>query len=50
MVLEASEGTGLSPVCVVINSQEFTKTSHLWGVDNASRGTNSHRIVVLRRG
>jgi hypothetical protein len=49
MVLEASEGTGLSPVCVVINSQEFTKTSHLWGVDNASRGTNSHRIVVLRR-
>lgn len=48
-VLAAAEGTGLSPVCVVINSQEFTKTSHLWGVENSSRGTNTHRIVVLRR-
>ena len=49
VVLEAADGTSLSPVCVVINSQEFTKTSHLWGVRNASRGTNTHRIVVLRR-
>lgn len=49
LVLEAARGTGLSPVCVVINSQEFTKTSHLWGIHNASRGTNTHRIVVLRR-
>lgn len=48
-VLEAADGTGLSPVCIVINSQEFTKTSHLWGVENSARGTNSHRIVVLRR-
>jgi len=48
-VLEAAAGTGLSPVCVVINSQRFTKTSHLWGVDNSARGTNSHRIVVFRR-
>lgn len=49
-VLEASDGTGLTPVCVVINSQTFTKTSHLWGVDNSTSGTNTNRIVILHRG
>jgi hypothetical protein len=48
-VLEAAEGTGLEPVCVMINMQKFTKTSHLWGIANASGGTNSNRIVVLQR-
>jgi len=27
----------------------FTKTSNTWGVDNNRAGTNSNRIVVMRR-
>lgn len=48
-VLEAAEGSGLEPVCVMINEQHFTKTSHLWGVTNRRGGTNTNRIVILRR-
>lgn len=39
----------LQPECIIINSQCFTKTSNCWGVANNSGGTNSNRIVVLRR-
>jgi len=34
---------------VVVNSQNFTKTSHCWGVDNLKKGTNTNRIVLLRK-
>lgn len=34
---------------IVVNRQEFTKTSHIWGVDNNRRGTNTNRIVVFRK-
>ena len=34
---------------VLINQQEFTKTSNLWGVRNNKGGTNTNRIVLLRR-
>ncbi len=34
---------------VLINEQSFTKTSHLWGVSNNRAGTNSNRIVLLRK-
>ena len=27
----------------------FTKTSNIWGVGNMSRGTNTNRIVLLRK-
>jgi hypothetical protein len=48
-VLEAARTTDLNPVGVLINSQGFTKTSHLWGVKNSSGGTNTNRIVILQR-
>lgn len=41
---------GLEPVLVMINDQEFTKTANCWGVDNMGKGTNTNRIVVLRKG
>ena len=41
---------GFDAECIVINSQNFTKTAHLWGVSNGARGTNSNRVVVLRKG
>lgn len=34
---------------IMINSQKFTKTSNIWGVSNQTRGTNTNRIVVLRK-
>ena len=50
VVAEVAQETAWEPVCVVINEQRFTKTSNMWGVDNNKRGTNSNRIVVMRRG
>lgn len=32
---------------ILINSQRFTKTAHIWGVSNNDRGTNSNRIVLF---
>jgi hypothetical protein len=34
---------------VMVNQQEFTKTANCWGVKNNNGGTNTNRIVVLRR-
>jgi hypothetical protein len=40
---------GLDPVLVLINAQRFTKTAACWGVANNTKGTNSNRVVLLRR-
>ena len=34
---------------ILINSQEFTKTSNIWGVKNNKFGTNTNRIVLFRK-
>ncbi len=34
---------------VVVNRQNFTKTSNIWGVKNNRAGTNSNRIVLFTR-
>ena len=34
---------------VLINLQDFTKTSNLWGVKNNLSGTNTNRIVLFRK-
>lgn len=49
LVLDAISGSDFEPLCVVVNVQEFTKTANCWGVSNNSKGTNSNRIVVVRR-
>jgi hypothetical protein len=41
---------GFDCPCVLINQQHFTKTSNIWGVDNMASGTNTNRIVVLKKG
>jgi hypothetical protein len=48
-VCAAAERGGLTPVAVLINAQEFTKTSNCWGITNQQRGTNTNRISLLRR-
>ncbi len=41
--------SGFDCAGVVINRQKFTKTSNIWGVTNNNAGTNSNRIVLLRK-
>ena len=40
---------GFKCTAILINSQQFTKTANIWGVDNNRRGTNSNRIVLFRK-
>ena len=48
-VLPCGVASGLEPLLVVINSQQFTKTANCWGVRNNAKGTNTNRIVVFRK-
>ena len=49
LVWEAAEGLPFERLFVMVNQQEFTKTANCWGVQNNAKGTNTNRIVVLRR-
>lgn len=48
-VVPCGHAVGLEPFLILINDQIFTKTANCWGVDNNSKGTNTNRIVVLRK-
>ena len=48
-VIRASLDAGLIPEQLTINAQEFTKTANCWGVSNNRKGTNSNRIVILKK-
>lgn len=49
LVLPAAMTAGFEPCLVAVNAQKFTKTANCWGVTNNQKGTNSNRIVVLRK-
>ena len=49
LVVPAAAEAGLVPLMVLVNDQVFTKTSNCWGVDNLKKGTNTNRIVLLRK-
>jgi DNA methylase len=49
LVCEAAEGLPFERLFVMVNQQQFTKTANCWGVQNNAKGTNTNRIVVLRR-
>jgi DNA methylase len=49
LVWEAAEGLPFDRLFVMVNQQKFTKTANCWGVRNNAKGTNTNRIVVLRR-
>jgi hypothetical protein len=34
---------------IIINLQDFTKTSNIWGIDNNAFGTNTNRIVLFKK-
>lgn len=49
LVWAAADGLPFERVAVIVNQQEFTKTANCWGVSNNTAGTNTNRIVLLRR-
>jgi hypothetical protein len=49
LVWQASSGLPFDRLGVMVNQQQFTKTANCWGVSNNSGGTNTNRIVLLRR-
>jgi len=48
-VIDAARGLPFDVIGVMINQQNFTKTANCWGVANNTSGTNSNRIVLLRK-
>ncbi len=48
-VVQCGADVGLDTRLVLINDQEFTKTSNLWGVTNRQKGTNTNRIVLFKK-
>lgn len=49
LVVPAARDAGLEPRLVLVNDQQFTKTSNCWGVDNQRKGTNTNRVVLLHK-
>ena len=49
LVCKSALDAQLEPVCIMRNEQSFTKTSNCWGVKNNKSGTNSNRIVVVKK-
>lgn len=48
-IVKAGFKAGLIPECIMINSQNFTKTANCWGISNNKKGTNSNRIIILKK-
>jgi len=48
-VLPIGLAAGFTPLGILVNLQQFTKTSHIWGIGNNNSGTNTNRIVIFRK-
>ena len=48
-VAAAARGLPLAVEGVMVNAQNFTKTANCWGVANNRKGTNTNRIVLMRK-
>jgi len=49
VVLPLGLRAGFKAHGILVNSQTFTKTAHIWGVGNNAKGTNSNRVVLFER-
>ncbi len=48
-VIPLGKSAGFTCKGVMMNSQNFTKTSNIWGVSNMKGGTNTNRIVIFKK-
>ena len=49
LVWDAAAGLPFDRLAVLVHQQRFTKTAQCWGIGNNAAGTNTNRIVLLRR-
>ena len=49
IVYALGKEVGFSHLLTFINTQTFTKTSNIWGVDNNKKGTNTNQIVLFQK-
>ncbi len=49
VVAELALKAGFSVNHIIVNAQKFTKTSNIWGIDNHEKGTNTNRIVIMKK-
>jgi DNA methylase. len=49
IVSEIGKNTGFNFLFTLVNKQNFTKTSNIWGVSNNKKGTNTNRIVLFKK-
>ena len=48
VVADCAVDTPWKAELILINQQDFTKTSNAWGVSNNAKGTNSNRIILFK--
>ena len=48
IVADCAAQTPWTAELILINQQDFTKTSNAWGVSNNAKGTNSNRIILFK--
>ncbi|MCX6139033.1 MAG: DNA methyltransferase [Ignavibacteriales bacterium] len=48
-VIPLAQQAGFRTADVFINTQKFTKTANIWGIQNNAAGTNTNRIVLLSK-
>jgi hypothetical protein len=48
-VIPLGENAGFLCEAIFINTQKFTKTANIWGIQNNESGTNTNRIVLFRK-
>ena len=48
-VIPLGKRAGFTCEAVFINTQNFTKTANIWGIQNNRSGTNTNRIVLFRK-
>lgn len=49
VVVPVGHRAGFRCVAVMVNQQQFTKTSNIWGISNNRAGTNTNRIVIFQK-
>ncbi len=49
VIAPLGRAAGFQHLATLINRQRFTKTANIWGIANNQQGTNTNRIVVLRK-
>ena len=49
-IVKTGIDAGFECLGIMINQQDFTKTANIWGISNNTKGTNTNRIVMFRKG